>query len=335
MAKADKILNYIQNVWSKKPIKLKIEENGNIKYIEAKFDPTYDESGNIPTDASKLMGGNRHGTSSEQRVTLDLADDYYQIASESQYNYSKDETGKDNPAHKDVTKWHYFINDIYFAEYDSDEYEPYRVSINVKERADGEYVYSFSAEKQRESDTPRTLHAVVNERENPNANVELSNNKLTQNKPIVKNNISESNDNYSDISEETVGSFSLGSPAQQIRDNLKRYESGEITQEEYIEETERLWGEANSTYGIIEQGENAKAPIATPQAIDEKSPTERFTRTIIETGALTSEMLEGIEEKVLLGDFFMKNIDKSSFCDIIHRQTKYFPYQEWWRDTAR
>ena len=196
-AKGERILKYIQEVWSKKPIRLKINEDGMTRYIEAKFDPTYDETKHIFNDATKLMGGNRHGTSSEQRVTLDLADDYYQIASESSYNYSKDEIGKQNPAHEDVKKWHYFVNDIYFAEYDSEEYNPYRVTINVKEKSDGEYVYSFSAEKQRESDTQRTLHAVVNDGNNPDANVELSNNKLTQNKPIVKNNISDSGANNS------------------------------------------------------------------------------------------------------------------------------------------
>lgn len=149
-AKSEKILNYIKNVWSKKPIKLVIKEGEKTKTIYAQFDPYYDESGNTVSDASKLMGGNRHGTSAEQRVTLDLADDYYQIASESEYNYSKDEIGKTNPAHKDVVKWHYFINDIYFAEHDSEEYIPYRVTINVKERADGDFVYSFSAEKKKD-----------------------------------------------------------------------------------------------------------------------------------------------------------------------------------------
>ena len=62
--------------------------------IQAKFDPYVDKSQNTPTDASKLTGGNRHGTHSEQRVTLDLADDYYTIASDAKYNYSKMETGK-------------------------------------------------------------------------------------------------------------------------------------------------------------------------------------------------------------------------------------------------
>ncbi len=196
-AKAERILQYIKNVWSKNPIRLKIAENGETRYIEAKFDPTYHAEEGNHTDASKLMGGNRHGTSSEQRVTLDLADDYYQIASESQYNYSKDETGKDNPTHKDVIKWHYFINDIYFAEYGSKDYEPYRVSINVKERADGDYVYSFSAEKQRESNTPRTLHAVVNEGDNSNANVQLSNNRVAQKEPSVNSYSMPENEKYS------------------------------------------------------------------------------------------------------------------------------------------
>ncbi len=169
-AKSERILRYIQNVWSKKPIRLKINEGGIERYIYAQFDPTYVETEGVHTDASKLMGGNRHGTASEQRVTLDLADDYYQIASEATYNYSKDETGKDHPAHKGVRKWHYFVNDIYFAEHGSDVYNPYRVSINVKEKADGKFVYSFSAEKIRGQDAPQTLHAVVSEGRDPNTN---------------------------------------------------------------------------------------------------------------------------------------------------------------------
>lgn len=99
-AKGERILNYINDVWSKSPITLRIEKDGSTRYIEAQFDPDYDPSGNRLTDASKLMGGNRHGTSSEQRVTLDLADDYYQIASEAKYNYSKDETGKELTTHE-------------------------------------------------------------------------------------------------------------------------------------------------------------------------------------------------------------------------------------------
>ena len=160
-AKAQRILSLIQNVWSKKPISLVVQDaDGSTRTIEARFDPTYIEEEGVQTDAKKLMGGNRHGTSSEQRVTLDLADDYYEIAVESTYNYSKSETGKSSATHEGVKQWHYFINDILFQEYGEKETTPYRVTINVKERSDGEFVYSFSAERQNErSSTRRTLHA--------------------------------------------------------------------------------------------------------------------------------------------------------------------------------
>lgn len=160
-AKAQRILSLIQNVWSKKPISLVVQNaDGSTRTIEAKFDPTYIEEEGVQTDAKKLMGGNRHGSASEQRVTLDLADDYYEIAAESTYNYSKSEMGKTSPTHKGVKQWHYFINDILFQEYGEKETTPYRVTINVKERSDGEFVYSFSAERQNERlSTRRTLHA--------------------------------------------------------------------------------------------------------------------------------------------------------------------------------
>ena len=46
------------------------------------------------------------------------------------------------------------------ADYGEQELTPYTVTINVKERPDGDYVYSISAEK--EPPTRRTLHADVN-----------------------------------------------------------------------------------------------------------------------------------------------------------------------------
>ena len=164
-AKAERILGYIQNVWSKTPINLIVKnEDGTTRTIQAQFDPTYDPSGNTPSDASKLMGGNRHGSHAEQRVTLDLADDYYQIASEAKFNYSKAETGKETATHQNVKQWHYFVNDILFQEYGKNETAPYRVTINVKERDDGQFVYSFNAERQNERpSTRRTLHADVNQ----------------------------------------------------------------------------------------------------------------------------------------------------------------------------
>ena len=162
-AKAERILKLIQSVWSKKPLPLVVRDaDGTTRAIKAQFDPTYDEKAGTRSDASKLMGGNRHGSAAEQRVTLDLADDYYEIAEGATYNYSKAETGKDSVTHQGVKQWHYFVNNILFQEYGESETAPYRVTINVKERSDGSYVYSFNAERQNErSSTRRTLHADV------------------------------------------------------------------------------------------------------------------------------------------------------------------------------
>ncbi len=99
-------------------------------------------------------------------MTLDLAEDYYQIASEASYNYSKDEAGDKNKAHNGVREWHYFINDILFQEYGEEETLPYTVTVNIKERPDGTFVYSFNAEKQKEEGAPQTLHAAVNQTAN-------------------------------------------------------------------------------------------------------------------------------------------------------------------------
>lgn len=187
-AKGERILNYIQNVWSKKPITLVVKnEDGSIRKIEAQFDPSYDETSGKLTDASKLMGGNRHGTASEQRVTLDLADDYYDIAADSTYNYSKAESGKDKTTHEGVKQWHYFINDILFQEYGKKETTPYRVTINVKERSDGQYVYSFNAEKEKESPSTRqTLHADVTHNVSDMSNARTSDNRVSQSDAEVK-----------------------------------------------------------------------------------------------------------------------------------------------------
>lgn len=187
-AKAERILTYIQNVWSKNPINLVIHNaDGTERIIQAKFDPTYDTKDGFQSDASKLMGGNRHGTSSEQRVTLDLADDYYQIASEAVYNYSKQEIGKDSVTHQGVKNWHYFINDILFQEYGEKEMNPYRVTINVKEKSDGNFVYSFSAERQEKKlSTQRTLHAAVTSATKSESNAQLSNSSIRNSDENVK-----------------------------------------------------------------------------------------------------------------------------------------------------
>lgn len=214
-AKAQRILSLIQNVWSKKPISLVVQDaDSGVRTIEARFDPTYDASSGERSDASKLMGGNRHGSASEQRVTLDLADDYYEIAAESTYNYSKSETGKPSATHEGVKQWHYFINDILFQEYGEKETTPYRVTINVKERSDGEFVYSFNAERQNERlSTRRTLHAAVT----PSTKGGESNAQ-----PSV-NSIRQSNDNSQEKSSDKVQNSMRDSVGRELTEAQQEY----------------------------------------------------------------------------------------------------------------
>ena len=237
-AKAKAILHLIQDVWSKAPIELRVRnEDGSTRIIEAQFDPTYDENPRVRTDASKLMGGNRHGSAAEQRVTLDLADDYYQIAAESTFNYSKKETGKDSPTHEGVKQWHYFINDILFQEYGEKETAPYRVTINVKEKADGSFVYSFNAERQNEEPSTRqTLHADVTQTErNGLGNAQLSDNSIRS--PTGK-----SNRNFLSEDEQNPGESEQNTPAteQNTEDSVQLFSADDSEFDEAMPEDREL-----------------------------------------------------------------------------------------------
>jgi hypothetical protein len=95
--------------------------------------------------------------------------------------------------------------------------------------------------------------------------------------------------------------YSIPSQANSL---LDRYENGEISREDYQQQLDELWKSANEEYGTIKQGENAKTPLAIPKAVEDGMPTKQFVRTVIETGKLTSEMIEDIEQEVLLGDTY-------------------------------
>ena len=154
--KQQDLINLVQNVWSKKPIKLTVIKNGTPHNIVAKFNPELTER----SDLSKMAFGNRKGTASDQRITLDLASDFYQIAEESKYVKSKKESGKDyNPAHHGVTNWEYFVTNLIYEDENGNHIDCF-MNIDVKEKYDGHYFYSFAIEK---GTAPQTLLAVVTE----------------------------------------------------------------------------------------------------------------------------------------------------------------------------
>ena len=172
--KSERVIRLIQDVWSKNPIDLVVEnEDGSKSVIKAEFDPRFDEGENTRSDAAKLAAGNRHGTAGEKRVTLNLADDFYRIIQESTYSGSKAETGKTSDTHAGVNMWRYFVNPILYMERSGDETKPYTVSIDVKQKDNGNFVYSFHSERDAKNNgqpAPQTLHAAVNGAENDTAN---------------------------------------------------------------------------------------------------------------------------------------------------------------------
>ncbi|MBQ3426031.1 MAG: hypothetical protein IJH37_02670 [Clostridia bacterium] len=181
--KQQDLIEIIQNSWAEQPIRLSIVENGVVKNIEARFDPDLSDH----SDLAKIAYGNKKGNGSERRITLDLGSDLYQIASESRHNGSKAETGKNNDAHKDVSQWHYFITNVVYKN-NSGEYIDGHVNIDVKQKADGNYFYSFAFEK---GTAPQSLLAAVSESNSPTIPSDLT---ISQQNPFVKENIRYSRD---------------------------------------------------------------------------------------------------------------------------------------------
>lgn len=155
--KQQDIIDIVQNVWSKKPISLYITEGNASRRITANFDPTLSER----SDLAKIVYGNRKGTASEKRMTLDLSSDFYQIATESKNTGNLSEKGKTNPTHNGVTDWHYFVTNIVYEDADGNRMDCH-MNIDVKENPSGNFFYSFSIEK---GTAPQTLLAVVADEE--------------------------------------------------------------------------------------------------------------------------------------------------------------------------
>lgn len=133
--------------------------------------------------------------------------------------------------------------------------------------------------------------------------VVTSNDNIAQNENTVNSNDMQKSEKNSNIR------YSIPTDQASL---LDKYENGEITREEYLEQTNENWGKANETFGIIKQGEKAVMPIAVPKAVETDKNTERFIRTIIETGEVKGELLENISTELLLGNFSYKPISDES-----------------------
>lgn len=188
--KREYMYRLITEAWDEKPLNLTVLEDGKEKQITARFDG----EANGQTFAGKMAYGNRRGSRTERLITLNLANDIWEIASESMYDNSKSGT-KQTQAHDGTERWSYFTNAINYV----DEAQPnrngtYDFNLDVMRREDGDYVYTFYLKKRR-TDAPRTFTAGVSSKNAANAG--SSKNSISETGETVKGKFSASADQTS------------------------------------------------------------------------------------------------------------------------------------------
>lgn len=188
--KREYMYRLITEAWDEKPLNLTVLEDGKEKQITARFDG----EANGQTFAGKMAYGNRRGSRTERLITLNLANDIWEIASESMYDNSKSGTKK-TQAHDGTERWSYFTNAINYV----DEAQPnrngtYDFNLDVMRREDGDYVYTFYLKKRR-TDAPRTFTAGVSSKNAANAG--SSKNSISETGETVKGKFSASEDQTS------------------------------------------------------------------------------------------------------------------------------------------
>ena len=193
----------ITDVWAKKPLQLTILQDGKERQITARFDG----EANGERFAGKMAYGNRRGNRTERLITLNLANDIWEIANESRYENSKGEF-KQTRMHESSERWHYFVNAINYV----DDAQPgrngvYDFNLDVMERDDGDFVYTFSLKKRR-TDAPRTFTAGVDGKNAADAG--SSKNSLSKTGETVKGKMSAQDGRYRDLMGEKAAQYTKG-----------------------------------------------------------------------------------------------------------------------------
>ena len=89
---------------------------------------------------------------------------------------------------------------------------------------------------------------------------------------------------------------------------LDRYESGEISRDEFMSEVEELYNRSVDTFGPIKRGEKAQEEINVPRRVEKDKKTHRFVRTELEADIFTDEMVDDHKADIILGNFSYKAI---------------------------
>ena len=193
----------ITDVWAKKPLQLTILQDGKEQQVTARFDG----EANGERFAGKMAYGNRRGNRTERLITLNLANDIWEIANESRYENSKGEF-RQTRMHESSERWHYFVNAINYV----DDAQPvrngvYDFNLDVMERDDGDFVYTFSLKKRR-TDAPRTFTAGVDGKNAADAG--SSKNSISKTGETVKEKMSAQDGRYRDLMGEKAAQYTKG-----------------------------------------------------------------------------------------------------------------------------
>ena len=309
--KRQDIIDLVQNVWHLKPIKLTIIEDGNPKQITVKFNPILTPR----SDLSKIAFGNRKGTGSEQRITLNLSSDLYQIAQDATYVKSKKETGKDNPAHDNVSEWHYFVTNLVYVEDDGTSIDCY-MNIDVKENADGDWFYSFAIEK---GTAPQTLLAAVTDKSATVPNGSISDNEPSVNTSDEKKSLAKVDDGDSADRLEKLNS-----------------DSGVKFSKAKVEKTDEYTEEQYDSFGWVRDNDilnSAQYGDFTSKFADAVSGNVKFNKTkngefIIPVSDISEPDTEGVNRFLV---FAKGKIDKPVISSII----EIYEYDETTLDKTR
>ena len=115
---------------------------------------------------------------------------------------------------------------------------------------------------------------------------------------------------------------------------LDRYDRGEISRQEYLEESNKNWQRAVEEYGTIPEGEAPYDNIPVPTAVEDGRETKRFVRTVIEGGVLPKRMIEDLGSEILAGNMSYEPVSDKSAQEYADKQMNTGQAEQKWNDTV-
>lgn len=240
--KIDRLVDLWQTVWSRKPLEMTVTNaDGSTRTVTANFDPDYDPENKRFTDLGKVVHST-NGSPGDRTVTLNLAEDLYDIASEAEYYTSEKERGKTTETHKGAKVWHYFSNEFVYRNGDNDT--PMTLWIDLKERDDGGWVYQLYAKKTKNKEGASSSPRVISSARGEGAS-SVDNSVAQSGYPVNPHSMQDSGKQYAvgDVGFRQFGNETaqrLDTLTQQVKDALKGTTYEKDTNAEQVDRAQKI-----------------------------------------------------------------------------------------------